>query len=71
VREMRGGKLYDARYHARGRGQGAWAEQLGSLFAVTSARLGLGRSPNLSAEGFRGPPVTAGRAAPTAQMELF
>jgi len=71
VREMRGGKLYDGRYDVRGRGQGAWAEQLRSLFAVTSARLGLGRSPNLSAEAFRGPPVNAGRAAPTAQMELF
>jgi DNA repair photolyase len=57
VRSMRNGRLYDARYEVRGRGEGPWAEQLRALFRVTTARLGLDRPPELSAEGFRKPPT--------------
>jgi DNA repair photolyase len=66
LREMRGGKLYDARFEVRGRGQGPWADQLRSLFRVTRDRLGLDRPPQLSSEAFRVP----GSAAHT-QTELF
>jgi len=66
VREMRGGKLYDARYDVRGRGEGPWAEQLRSLFAVSSARLSLRRPPPLSVEAFRVPDAPSGP-----QMDLF
>ncbi|HIF22753.1 MAG TPA: PA0069 family radical SAM protein [Gemmatimonadetes bacterium] len=66
VREMRGGKLYDARYEVRGRGEGPWAEHLRSLFQVTSARLGLNRPPSLSAASFVRPPDPH-----RPQMDLF
>ncbi|HET9949141.1 MAG TPA: PA0069 family radical SAM protein [Longimicrobiales bacterium] len=55
VREMRGGKLYDARYEVRGKGEGEWAEQLRALFRVTRARLGLTERPALSTASFRVP----------------
>jgi DNA repair photolyase len=66
LREMRGGKLYDARFEVRGRGEGPWADHLRSLFRVTRNRLGLNRPPQLSAEAFRVPGPTA-----PAQIELF
>jgi DNA repair photolyase len=66
VREMRGGKLYDGRFAVRGRGEGPWAEQLGSLFTVTAKRLSLDRPPQLSVEAFRVPESCLGP-----QMELF
>ena len=66
VRDMRGGKLYDARFAVRGRGEGPWADQLRSLFRVTTGRLGLEGRPHLSTEAFR---VPRGPAGP--QTELF
>ena len=66
VRQMRGGRLYDARYAVRGRGEGPWAEQLSSLFRVTTARLSLNRAPRLSIDGFRVPPSALGD-----QIDLF
>jgi hypothetical protein len=43
IRETRGGdKLYDPRFHARGRGEGAYAKTIAALFDTTVARLGLG-----------------------------
>lgn len=66
LRELRGGKLYDARYAVRGKGEGPWAEQLRSLFHLTRARLGLDRLPTLSTEAFRRPPEEPGP-----QMDLF
>lgn len=41
IRETRGGRLYDARFGARGRGEGAYAEMIERLFTTTAARLGL------------------------------
>ena len=55
VRELRGGKLYDARFEVRGRGEGPWADQLRTLFRITRDRLGLDRHPSLSTEAFRVP----------------
>ncbi len=66
LREMRGGKLYDARFEVRGRGEGPWAEHLRSLFRVTRDRLGLDHQPRLSAAAFRVP-----ESAAHAQTELF
>ena len=66
VRELRGGRLYDARYAVRGRGEGPWADQIRTLFRVTRDRLGLERAPTLSTAAFRPPPPTPG-----AQMDLF
>lgn len=66
IREMRGGKLYDARYAVRGRGQGPWAEQLRALFGVTTRRLSLDKRPLLSAGSFRIPASARGP-----QTDLF
>jgi DNA repair photolyase len=42
VRETRGGeKVYDARFHVRGRGVGVYAETISALFETTVKRLGL------------------------------
>ena len=41
VRETRGGeKLYDPRFHSRGRGQGVYAETIAAMFETTCKRLG-------------------------------
>ena len=41
IRETRGGeKLYDPRFHMRGRGQGAYAQTLAAMFETTAKRLG-------------------------------
>ncbi len=55
LREAYGESLYDARFDVRGKGSGAYAEQLRALFRVTSRRLGYGRPPALSTAGFRRP----------------
>jgi DNA repair photolyase len=47
VREARGGKLYDARFGVRGRGEGNYAEAARALFDATVKRLGMN-------EGFQG-----------------
>ncbi len=43
VREMRGGRDYDARFGARMRGEGVWAQLLQQRFQKAAARLGLNR----------------------------
>jgi DNA repair photolyase len=54
VRDMRGGKLYDAKWGVRGRGEGFFADQLEALFEVTCRKLGLNeRDGDLSAKAFR------------------
>jgi DNA repair photolyase len=54
VRDLRGGKLYDARWGVRGRGEGVFASQIASLFELTCRRLGLNEDESeLSTEHFR------------------
>jgi DNA repair photolyase len=54
VRDMRGGKLYDAKWGVRGRGEGFFADQIEQLFDVTCRRLGINeRDSDLSAAAFR------------------
>jgi DNA repair photolyase len=43
VRETRDGKLYDARFGIRGRGEGPYAEAISQVFDVTTRRLGMNR----------------------------
>ena len=63
IRDLRGGKLYDAKWGVRGRGEGIFAEQIGSIFEVTTRRLGLNqRRETLSTAAFR---------RRTAQQTLF
>ncbi len=63
VRTLRDGKLYDARWGVRQRGEGIFAEQLDAIFDVTCRKLRLNEiSRELSADAFR---------RPTAQGSLF
>ncbi len=65
LKEMRGGKLYDARFGVRGRGEGVYATQLRSVFGVACRRHGLApKGPELSSEHFRVPGATT-------QLSLF
>jgi DNA repair photolyase len=63
LREMHGGKDYDARWGHRMRGEGAYAEMIGKRFRLAVKRLGLAeRQPALRCDLF---------AVPGAQMSLF
>jgi DNA repair photolyase len=54
MRELRGGKLYDAQWGVRGRGTGIFADQIEALFDVTCRKLGLNeKREELSTEHFR------------------
>lgn len=56
VRDMRGGRLNDARFGSRMRGQGPYAEQIRALFDTTRRRLELEHpGPRLSTDSFRRP----------------
>ena len=51
---MRGQRLNDARFHARMRGQGFYAEQIESIFQLACRRAGLPHdAPALSTAAFR------------------
>ncbi len=66
LRETRGGKLYDARFCARGRGEGVYAESLAALFQLAARRLGLETSgPDAEPSTFRRPDLRS------AQLTLF
>jgi DNA repair photolyase len=63
IRETRGGKLYDARFGMRMRGEGEYADHIARLFAITRRQAGFTTSHlTLSASAFR---------VPQAQLELF
>ena len=64
VRDLRGGKLYNAEYGSRMRGEGAFAEELKDLFRISCKKAGLNREWfELSTASFRKPPGP--------QLELF
>jgi DNA repair photolyase len=65
VREMRGGRLYDAAFGTRMRGEGVYADQLRQLFELSRRRHGLdGAGIRLSTDAFR-------RPSPGGQLGLF
>jgi DNA repair photolyase len=65
IRETRGGdKLYDPRFHVRGRGEGPYAQAIAAMFDATVARLGLNRRD----DGFEMP---SRFRRPKGQLELF
>ncbi len=56
IRSLRGGKLNDANFVTRMRGEGIWADQLKSMFKLAKRRAGLdGPFPSLSTAEFRKP----------------
>lgn len=65
VREIRGGRLNDARFGSRMRGEGVYAQHMRTLFRVAARRAGLEtRWPPLSTAAFR-------RPDPAGQLGLF
>ena len=57
IRDLRGGKLNDANFGSRMRGQGIFAEQIRQLFHVACRKNGIeGQHPQLSTAAFRVPP---------------
>jgi DNA repair photolyase len=69
VRELRGGRDNDPRFHDRMTGQGVWAQLLAQRFAKATARLGLDRQRiALDLSAFRRPPV---KTALSPQGSLF
>jgi len=66
VRAMRGGQLNDPRFGSRMRGEGTFAEQIKSLFAVACRRAGIsGATPELSSAAFRVPASITGSSQTT------
>lgn len=62
IRQSRGGALYNAKWFARGKGEGEIAAQIGKTFKVFAARSGLNRPrPGLSSAAFRRPERQAGQ----------
>lgn len=56
IRECRAGRLYDARFSSRMRGEGVYAQQIGALFAMAARRYGLDHPlPPLSTQAFSRP----------------
>ncbi len=56
IRAMHGGKLYDARFGLRLRGEGVFADQVADLFRVACRKAGIGEEwPELSTAAFRRP----------------
>ena len=56
LRALRGGKLYDAQWGKRMRGEGVFAEQIETLFAVARRKAGIkNQSAELSTAAFRRP----------------
>jgi DNA repair photolyase len=56
IKHMRGGdKLYDTRWRKRQTGEGIFAEQIATMFAVACRRAGMGERPELSTTAFRRP----------------
>ncbi|HYI08497.1 MAG TPA: PA0069 family radical SAM protein [Thermoanaerobaculia bacterium] len=54
MRDLRGGKLYDATWGLRGRGSGVFADQIATLFDISCRKQGLNeRYVELSADSFR------------------
>lgn len=56
VRELRDGRLNDARFHRRMKGDGYWADIIGDMFRLHKSRLGFtSPMPELSTAAFRRP----------------
>jgi DNA repair photolyase len=58
LRDLHGGKLYDSTWGHRGRGAGAYAEQIAQVFRIASQKAGLNRESEkgaLSTAAFRVP----------------
>ena len=53
IRNLRGNRLNNSRWHTRMTGEGVFAQQIASLFRVGCHRAGIGERPSLSTASFR------------------
>src|SRR6266567_5360018 len=53
IRHLRGNRLNNSQWHRRMTGEGIFAEQIASLFEVSSRRAGISERPKLSTASFR------------------
>jgi len=53
IRNLRGNRLNNSKWHTRMTGEGIFAEQIASLFKVACHRAGIGNRPKLSMASFR------------------
>ena len=65
IKDTRGGKMYDARFAVRGKGEGPYAEAIQALFQQTCAKLGLDAEERYVAD------ATTTFRRPRGQMALF
>jgi len=74
VRDMRGGKDYDANFESRMRGEGLWADLIRQRFEQSMARLGMHRSRRffeMDLAIFRKPLQVPARKKSDGQQDLF
>lgn len=74
IRDMRGGKDYDANFASRMKGEGVWADLIRQRFQKACARLGINRSGRfrgLDASQFRRPQVVPAKTRSPGQMDFF
>jgi DNA repair photolyase len=75
IRDMRGGKDYEASFGKRMRGEGIWADLIRQRFEKTARRLGLnGRRQafaGLDASQFRRPAAARSRDNKSGQLDMF
>jgi DNA repair photolyase len=53
IRDLRGNRLNNSKWHTRMSGEGIFAEQIAALFKVSCHRSGIGERPKLSTAAFR------------------
>lgn len=62
--DLYGGKLYDSAFHIRGRGKGAYADQVKDIFKISCRKVGINKEPlKLTTAHFRNPDIV--------QLNLF
>jgi DNA repair photolyase len=71
IRELRGGKLYEAKWGARMSGEGPLAAQIGQLFEVAKRRAGFPAAADLAILNIDRELSAAHFRVPTAQLDLF
>jgi DNA repair photolyase len=74
IRDMRGGKDYDANFATRMRGEGLWADMIRQRFAKGLKRYGLGKSGRfvqLDCSQFRRPLNVPAAKKPHGQLDIF
>jgi DNA repair photolyase len=62
IRRLRGNRLNNSQWHTRMTGEGIFADQIASMFAISSRRNRIGARPKLSCASFQ---------RPTTQLRLF